>query len=184
MFEVLTRWSGVGAGGLNVMYFDELATIEVVRSLLNDFWGDVGAYITDDMSWSIDQVGRVLNPATGSLEGQWADSTPYADNGGAASSVVPDVAQVLFRWRTEQIRNGRFIQGRTFVPGFTTGNLTDGNLSSGTQTALNAAITTFLAAPVGLLVWSRPVDGAGGVPAPVESGAVWAEMAVQRGRRG
>lgn len=184
MFEVITRWSGVGAGGLNVMYFDELATIEVVRALLNDFWDDVSAYITEDMNWSIDQVGRQLDPVTGTLEGQWADSTPYADTGAAASLVVPDVAQLLLRWRTEQIRNGRFIQGRTFVPGFTTGNTVGGNVNATAQTAINAAILTLLSAPSGLLVWSRPVDGAGGVPAPVQSGAVWAELAVQRGRRG
>jgi len=100
-----------------------------------------------------------------------------------AGEAVPDASQGLMRWSTGTIIDGRFVQGRTFIPGVSTSRVSQANLNAATQSAWNAAAVTLIAANVGLSVWHRPVGGAGGFSAVVDGGTAWSEFAVLRRRR-
>ena len=79
---------------------------------------------------------------------------------------------------------GRLLQGRTFIPGISSGQLDGGQLSSACVTAFSTAQSTFLASiPADMVIWHRPKGVTPGTYFAVDSGATWNELAVQRRRR-
>lgn len=183
--EVITDWSTAAGGGFaSVMYFDEAFPVADARADLGTMWNSIDGQLSTSTTWTIRTDGRTLNTATGALEGKWLDNTVQTGSGGdAASSPVPDLAQVLLRWQTEVVVRGRLLQGRTFIPGAVVGDVTSGNVGAVLLNAVNAAAATFVAAGNGFVIWHRPRNGAGGVAASVESSGAWTEWAGLRRRR-
>lgn len=184
MREVITDWSSPGSpGGLSVMYFDDTATITLIRTSLAAMWNIIDNYQGAGTTWNIRQEGRVLDPTTGTLTGSWAEGTAQTATAALAGGVVPNAAQVLLRWNTTAIVNGRAVKGRTYVPGLQAGQLTNGELLAATRTSIGSAIAAFQGAGNGFGVWHRPVTGSGGSFHLSNTGSVWSELAVQRKRR-
>lgn len=184
--EIITEWTTPSGGGkLSVMYFlGSAATDEAQRAALGTLWGAIDARLDNAVTWSVRTTGRTIESTTGALTGEWTDPTDQSGVGGLVGQATADATQALIRWSTGVVVGGRFLKGRTNVPGLESNGFTDGNLSAPTQTAFNNAITTFIAADVGFGVWHRPVGGAGGQLVTVNSGSVWPEAAVLRRRRG
>lgn len=148
------------------------------------FWEDCSVTQNTAVGWSIQTGGREMDEVTGGLTGLWSEPTPYTGNGDASGQKVADSTQALIRWQTTTIRRGRFLQGRSFLPGVAVSQLSDGNLGNGAVGTLQTSATLLVVGEVGLSVWGRPVQGAPGVLAPVTQASVWNELAVLRGRRG
>lgn len=182
--EILTQWQGAGGqSGVSVMYFDDETSAATARTQLADFWTAVSAHLTEDTTWTIAQEGKTLDTASGQLTALWSDPVAYTADGIESLGPVANATQILFRWGTELIVSGRVLRGRTFVPGLVITGLGNGELEPSVFTSLALAASDFAASPSGLVVWHRPVGGAGGVSSPVTIGSVWTELAVQRGRR-
>lgn len=186
MREIITRWTGQNSpGGLSIMYFNETAaTATEQRAALQAFWTGIKGNLTSTTSWSIDPEGREINEANGTLVGAWADGAARVGSGTISSRPVPNASQLLFRWATADVVNGRRIKGRTFVPGFAAELSDGGEVSPAYVATMSTAATNFVFANVGFGVWHRPGEVTGGSHHSATAGSCWRELAVQRGRRG
>lgn len=182
--EILVDWNTPGGGALTVLNFSTAVAASVQRAAIAAFLGDVSGSLSSQVVWTVRTEGAEFDDATGLQTGFWNDPTVLTDPGSASAQPVADATQILFRWRTSVVVAGRRVQGRSFIPGYLASGLTGGNLSAASQTALNTIAQGFVDTEVGLGVYSRPTDSRPGTLAAVESGSVWAELAVQRRRRG
>lgn len=185
MNEIIADYSGPGSGGkLSVFHFQAGADLADQRQAIADLLGAADAFMDNAYSWSVRQSGRVLNDVTGGLVDEWADAGTLTGTGASVGQATADSTQALFRWGTGAVVGGRFLKGRTFLPGLESNSFTDGNLSSTVQAGLNSAAIGMAGSGVGFCIWHRPKTGSGGTTRLVNSGSVWAEAAVLRRRRG
>jgi len=182
--EITVDWQLANSpGGTTVLYFDDVGTVADQRAALDDFLNACTVSLHTSTTYTIATSGREMDTATGALTGQWVESTAYTDNGAQTGQPVANATMILLRWETGQVVSGRFLKGRTFLPGATSGVITAGEVQASTQTALNDAMETYIASNGAHSVWHRPTDGAGGVAFQVTAGTTWNEFAVLRQRR-
>lgn len=182
--EILVDWTtDSGTGKVSVFYFNEATSVASQRSALNTFLSGVDGSCANSISWSIRTAGVERNSTTGILESAWVDSTVYSGTGASATEPVPDASQALFRWQTDHVVNGRFLTGRTYIPGWSVANVTNGNITEANRAGVEAIGQALITAGVQLGVWHRPVLAAGGQFWSADVCDVWAEFAVLRRRR-
>lgn len=182
--EITTEWTlPSGAGHLSVMYFSTTPSVASQRTALHTFWTAVKALQSTTTIYVISTDGRELDEGTGLLTAAWSEGSVKNGAGGSGSVPVPDATQGLLQWRTNAIVGGRFLRGRTFVPGLGIGQTALGNILPAAATTLNTAATALIASGADLKVWHRPVAGSGGLTDSVTSATVWSELAVLRRRR-
>lgn len=184
--EILVDWTTVNGGGkTSVMYFLDGTTVADQRAALGTWLASLEGGLHNTTSYFVRQEGRQLNTSTGALEGAWTETTDYSGTGTLTSGQpVPDATQILIRWSTDHVVNGRFLRGRTYIPGTTTTNVAGGNLAATIVSSYTTDSNTFVNAGVQLAIWHRPINGVGGVAWAVDSAQCWSEFAVQRRRRG
>jgi hypothetical protein len=183
--EITTEWTlPSGSGHLSVMYFDAGVAVAAQRTALHTFWTSVKALQSTTTVYNISGAGRELDEASGLLTGSWTESSVKNGAGGSGSVSVPDAVQALIQWRTVTITNGRFLRGRTFVPGLGIGQTSGGNVIGTAVTTLQTAANALIASGAALDVWHRPVAGSGGAKDAVSTASIWTEFAVLRRRRG
>lgn len=183
--EIIVDWTTPAGGGkVSVLWFDLAGNAAIQRGELGDFLGQVDQGLSNQVTWTIRTAGRDLNDATGALVGAWADGTTETGVGNNALEPVADATQILFQWLTGSIVNGRFLRGRTFIPGLPASSLDNGNLSAASNASFQGIADSFLTASETFGVWHRPTLGAGGVFELAQEASVWAELAVLRRRRG
>lgn len=185
LLEVTTTWTAENAQpGTTVMYFFEVGDIAALRADLDAMYTAFADRLDTLTTWSIATSGNVLDEATGTLVGDWAEPTAQTGAGLASGQPVSNAAQALLQWRTGVVVNGRRLRGRTFIPGIAQQALDGGQLSAATQADMAAAAQAFAVDPdVSLVVWHRPSDSGPGEAHAVTTGSVWNELAVMRKRR-
>jgi hypothetical protein len=182
--EILTDWTTpAGSGFRTVTFWDSAVAVEGQRAKWQAFLETINGMLVDGAQWVIRTEGREMDNTTGTLTGAWSDGTAQLGGGAGAGECVADATQILVRWNTETIVNGRFLRGRTFIPGAQQAALANGNLTAGNVTAINAACTAMLTDNEGFGIWHRPVNSAGGSFSLATSGNGWSELAVLRQRR-
>lgn len=192
MNQILTDWTTPSGGGkVTVMYFSAAGDINDQRIAVDNLFKDIGVGLDDSVSYQVRQEGVVLNDVDGALLDSWVDNFATGSSGDGTGQVVADATQVLIRWSTDTVVNGRFLKGRTFVPGLGNGNEANGNLATAAVATFQGVVDDFIAADVGFGVWSRPVRDPethalvrDGLWLPATGGSVWSELAVLRRRRG
>jgi len=190
--QVVVQWTTAsGPGKVSVFNFSAAgATITAQRAALKALLEVVDSNLVPGTLWSIESAGRVLDDSTGALVGAWSDGAVITGAGGAAGQPVADATQVLLQWQTGVIEGARFLRGRTFIPGLNRDYTNLGNVAPSIVSTWGAAMTTFVGASVGFGIWRRPWPGSPTRPAytgafqGASTGDVWAELAVQRRRRG
>lgn len=183
--EVLIDWQSENAQpGLSVMYFKSTASIATVRAALDTMFTSVAARLDSLTTGTVRTAGKIIDETTGTLTGFWNDATAATWTGSATGNPVSNAAQGLMRWRTNNVVAGRLLQGRTYIPGISSGQIDGGQLSAACVTAMSTAQSTFLASiPGDMVIWHRPNGVTPGSFFAVDSGATWNELAVQRRRR-
>jgi len=182
--EITVQWTTIaGSGRVSVFNFNEGVAVATQRAALNTFLGAIDGALDNSTTWSIDTSGREWNATTGALSGAWTETTSYTGTGGVSGEPVADATQILFRWSTGTIVNGRFLTGRTFIPGCAAINLVDGNLEETLRAAIEANGQTFAGSAATPVVWHRPISGSGGQQVQMSDCSVWSEFAVLRRRR-
>lgn len=185
MLEVTTSWNiPSGIETKSVMYFGSGVPLSAARARVRGAFNGFMDSIATGVSFSVDTTARVLNAATGALEGIEIDATPQTATGAGSGLVVADATQVLLTWTTGLVLDGRFVQGRTFIPGLDANLLSGGNLSPGAQADFQAAITAMVSPPAGFGIWHRPKPGREGAHVVATGGIARSELAVLRRRRG
>lgn len=182
--EIVVDWTTpAGNAFANVMFFDTAGSVGTQRLALNAMLSSYDGSVANTCSWSIRNSGRELSDSTGTLTGSWSAGLNYSGTSGVAADPVPDSTQVLFQWDTGQIVNGRFLRGRTFLPGIVVSNVDQGNLDPAVAGGFEGYMATFISAADGFGVWHRPQGGAGGLFQQAVTGTCWEELAVLRRRR-
>lgn len=185
MYEVLTNWATPSGGGkYSVMYFDESNALTDIRSELKSMWDAMASVLDTETVYTVRTTGRIIDEVTGALTGEWSEPTLKTGAGLASGQPLADATQALIRWNTGVVVGGRFLKGRTFVPGLSSTTSNNGNVSPAAITALQTGAAFMGPAGAQLGVWHRPKGGTGGALHPITSSSVWTEFAVLRRRRG
>jgi len=185
MREIISTWETDSAtGGTTVMYFDEDISAATQVTAVNNFWIAVSSELSTAVSVQVANTGRLIAEVTGTLTGVWSGGVSQNITGDATAPVINDASQVLVRWRTGDIVGGRFVQGRTFIPGLAVDRLLNGNLSDDSRNQFLTSALALAAGVNGMVVWSRPTVDRPGSANPVVGATVWDELAVLRSRRG
>jgi len=181
--ELQTVWTGVG-GAPHYTTVRSLTGGASDAQDLADSWilflQAIDIFWVNNLTATVQPDVRVVNVGTGQLEGVEV-VTGATVPGVSTSDQTPRVAQALIQWRTAQVVNGRFLRGRTFLPGFNVGTTDDDGTMDGT---IRAAVATEANAHVTRVgsdacVWSRTH----GVAASIDLATVWDEFAFMRSRR-
>ena len=182
--EIVVDWTtSAGGGFVSVFFFNEAVDVVDQRDRLALFLTPMRNNLSAGTTFTIRTTGRELDDATGTLTGVWNDPRVLTNVGAGTGQPVADTTQILCRWGTNTIVNGRFLKGRTFIPGMVAGSLQNGNISPTALGNMNAAVAFLIDPTDGFGVWHRPVLGAGGVFQLAISSSVWSELAVLRRRR-
>lgn len=194
MFRVTARWSGfTGAPGYSNFYFssgwndggllgDEA---ELLADRVISAFGVISDLLPTGTRISIDPEIPVIDSDTGVAQSFNSIQPPDDVHAGIRGTYAGPAGAVV-TWRTNDLRNGRRIRGRTFlVPLGTAGFQDDGTLTSDTIEDLQEFATTLMGGSLDgdLGVWSRPVNGSGGVFASVVGYTIPDMVAVLRSRR-
>lgn len=192
MIEVVTQHTGpAGSGARTIMMFNVAATPTNVSDAQADvraFWQSLINVTSTTFTRTVLPDSRSIDAITGAIDDILTNTSPTLPVVGTKADLpVPDVCQILTRWNTAGVENGRRVRGRSFLPGFTVAAVSGGNVTSTTLATVQAAATN-LAVGNGMCVWHRPVIidevlAKPGAPYNTESAGVWSEWAVQRGRR-
>jgi len=166
------------------MYFGLEGVVADQRDAVGTLLTAMSAGLDSNVQWTVQTAGRELDDATGGLTGAWAESTAQTGVGLVAGNCVPDASQVLLRWKTTAIVNRRFVQGRTFIPGLSVLNVTEGNVAPAAVEDFSDAADALIDDVVLFGVWHRPSGADPGQFIVAEDGECWAELAVLRRRRG
>jgi hypothetical protein len=179
-----TTWLGFpGAPGVTTLFWDA-ATSGPNLTAWNSFLTAIAGRIPTDVTLQSQNTGDVIDDITGAIIGVWTGATQASVPGsGVGAYAAP--AGVHINWRTAGIVRGHRVRGRTFlVPILASAYDSDGSLSSSALTTFRTALATFQAAAApALLVWHRPVGGAGGDSFPVTSADMPDKAAILKSRR-
>jgi hypothetical protein len=159
LFRIQTHFAGLpGDVGLATHYFGTgFYVADGAAASVVTFWTSLDEHISDAVSWSVDADVAVIDEVTGVID-HW-ETAGTADSGAGTNNgdPLPWQTQGLVHWTTGEVVNGHQVTGRTFVPGLCEGDSTDGVMSAGLGSAIDA-IATALIDDTGseLRIWSRP----------------------------
>lgn len=190
MLRITARWTGFSGGpGYSNFFFAGgggfVSDAQQVSDRVVDAFGKLGMVLPTGVTVTTEAEAAIVDSDTGMLTGfQPVDQ-------GSASGLVGDTSYsgpsgAVVNWRTEDVRFGRRIMGRTFiVPIRSDAYDSQGTLTSGVLEDLRDFADTLTSwdfdSEFG--VWSRPRDGSGGVFATATSYNVPDKAAVLRSRR-
>lgn len=188
--RVTLQWTGFsGAPGYTNFYFNSFGEGDQV-----DLEVDRVFAFADGIRPTLPSVARLevspevafLDEATGDLLSYATATTPPEAVVGAVAGAYSAPTGASITWNTPAIAKGRRLRGRTFVVplGGTMYDL-NGTLSSQAVNFLTNAATALIGDGTGpqAVIWSRPVNGAGGSIGTIDAFRVPDRAAVLRSRR-
>lgn len=182
MYRVTTLFTGplVTGGGISQLYFDEAGgTAAEAQSAVATFWEGVAGVMSDEVDIEVVSDVETVSVSTGQVTGITPTETVNLV-GLSTGDPLPLSTQGLIRWRTGFYAGGREVRGRTFIPGMTESNSTDGKPTTGLPGSLTGVAQSLVNdASSELVVYSRSKAAS----AAVVSATCWDNWAVLRSRR-
>ena len=159
--RVRVEWNGLtGMPGISTFY---VGTTDADISELAAFFTAIKGLFVTGLTWTIPNVGDVLDAASGVLTGThlFTGAGSVVSSGGSGSYAAGVGARV--RWLTADVKNGRRVVGTTFLTHLKTTEFdSSGTLQGTTLTTIQTAASALVASGSPWQVYSRPVNGAGG----------------------
>lgn len=191
MLKVQAVWSGFqGAPGYSSFYFAGggglISDAQQVADRVATAFEAVNPMLPIDVRIQVQPTVEVIDSDTGELQGYQDIDAPDPVGGYAAAGGYSAASGAVVNWRTDDVRFGRRIRGRTFlVPLRGAAYERDGTLTNEALEDIREFGDTLtnwdFDSEFG--VWSRPRNGSGGVFASVTSFRVPDMAAVLRSRR-
>jgi hypothetical protein len=195
MHKVVATWSGFpGAPGVSNFYFgtgtsDSVSDVGVTQGRVRSFFAAFTLCLPTPISITVQPDSPVIDPVTGHMTGVLTAATPQTVVVGAGGSNYSAISGACVIWKSSIFMAGRNLRGKTFlVPLSTAAYDTDGTILASrlaelrTAAAALGAVGAFPANQV-LMVWHRPVSGAGGASAISSTGSVNDRVAFLKSRR-
>lgn len=182
---VSTGWSG-GPGytslyckGAGALTGD--AQADAIRAFFNAIKGELPTEVT------VSSIGsyRSMSETSGALVGIFPYTTTPAAVSGSGNATFASPSGVCVTWLTGAFGTHKAIVGRTYlVPAGANVYQNDGTLVDADKAAIQTAAAALVTTMSGdLLVWKRPIAGAGGTVTPVSAARVSDRVAILRSRR-
>jgi len=203
LLRVDLNWTGArGGAGLSQFFFQTNTVLNETPSqtVVDQAVGKVNTFITtardwlpDDITLSVDPTATLIEDTDGSVKAEL--SSTGSTQTGAGTGLYAAPAGVVINWLTNtwaSKKNGSpgtsRLRGKTFlVPLAGTAYEADGTLTSAMTAAITTQANNLRAAGTGgfpvLAVWRRPVNGLGGLSAPVSAVRVPDKVCILRSRR-
>lgn len=176
-------WTGfIGSPGYTTTYWDDSVGPDLAA--LQAFFTGIADRLPSVVTVQVQNTGVRLESTTGAVLGAWAGAAQTPITGSSTGTyAAPSGAHI--NWVTSLPVNGRILRGRSFlVPLGGAQYDNDGSIGATALTDLRTNLATFVAAVTpDLLVWHRPLLGAGGVVAPMVAANIPDKVAVLRSRR-
>lgn len=190
MLRITARWSGfLGAPGYSNFFFAGggglISDAQQVADRVQDAFSRLSFVLAGPVSVAIEPEAAVIDSDTGEVTDYQAITPDGTITGGGSGTFAGPVGSVV-NWRTNDLRNGRRIRGRTFlVPLSSEAFDTNGTLTEAARLASTGFAETLVGGDFDseFGVWSRPVGGSGGVFATATGFSVPDMAAVLRSRR-
>jgi len=193
MDKIVAVWTGwAGGPGFSNFYLggnSDLTQLNAAADRISDFFSQLAPVLPNSISITVQPGVQRLASASGEVIDEIALTEvllPQTGVGGADFS-APSGACIV--WRSLNSVGGRVVKGKTFlVPLASAAYDTDGTLDASALGSIRAAIAQLMAnqppsADGKLVVWHRPVNGAGGSEHTIVSGTVSDRAAILRSRR-
>lgn len=188
--KITAQWDGFpGAPGYTNLYFmgggGLITDAQQVADRVRTAFGHLVPLFPTNMAINIDPEVPVIDESTG-MTTDFRTIDPPSEIGGGGSGGYAGPTGAVVTWRTNDLRGGRRIRGRTFlVPLAGSAFEANGSLNSGSLIALRSFADELVGGDFDseLVVWSRPTGGSGGVAATVTSATIPDMAAVLRSRR-
>lgn len=190
IYRITARWAGFnGAPGYSAFHFATggglVSDVNQVAERVRSAFGAVSFLLPAGVTINIEPEAEIIDSDTGIISA-FEPLDPPAEVSGTGSGTYSAPSGAVVNWRTNDVRFGRRIRGRTFlVPLSSASYQSDGTLNPESLSDLNdfgnALVGGDLDSEFG--VWSRPRNGAGGVFATATSFSVPDKVAVLRSRR-
>lgn len=191
MLRTTAVWTAPQGGPyFSTMFFAGTGSASATEAALahRAFWTALAPFINPAYSVNVDDEIVELDVQTGAPTAVYTEATT-AQAGTLNSQPLSFATQGLIRLLTPTFVGSRRVRGRMFVPGLTEDSTQGGKPDVTFMSNVNAALATWFgtidpSAP--LVVWSRPITGAGGRPGTqheVDAVTIWDQFAVLRSRR-
>lgn len=159
--RVRVEWNGfTGMPGISTFYVG--TTDADISELVTLFTAIKGLWSTG-LTWTIPNVGDVLDVASGELTGThiFTGGGSVASSGGTGASAAGVGARIV--WLTADVKNGRRVRGSTFLTHMqVSGFDASGTIATAALSTIQTAASAFVASGSPWGIYSRPVNGAGG----------------------
>jgi len=182
--RVRVSWSGpaVVGPGISTFYFDEAGSGWTAD--LATFFNVVKAWIPVGTSMTVPNNGDLIDAASGELSGTWTDgSTSVIGGTGVGNYTLGVGCRVV--WATAGLTNGRRVKGSTYIVPILNAQFEgSGALVAAFVSSLDSAADALVTAQAGtFVIYTRPVNGAGGKSSAVTAANVPDAVSWLRSRR-
>jgi hypothetical protein len=183
---VSSGWSG--GPGYTSFYYSVVVEPDLSTFLdaTHDFLDTIKNNLPTSCTYTAPTNARIIAEATGDLIDVVPFATPSTNVTGGAGTGFAAPAGMSINWLTLTPGPSRLITGRTFmVPLDINSYQADGTLTTTALGLFQSAASALVVAGGGdMVIWRRPVGGAGGSLAPVAAAKVNDRVSVLRSRRG
>jgi hypothetical protein len=182
---VSTGWSGGPGYTSFYMQADGENTPQQQVDALKTFFDAIDGELPTEVTYTSVGSYRTINETTGALVAITAYGTPPAATPGTGNATFAAPSGCVITWLTSAFGASKAIVGRTYiVPAGSNMFQNDGTLADADKAAVQTAAAALVTAlSPDLLVWRRPVDGAGGGISVVTAARVADRVAILRSRR-
>lgn len=188
--RITAVWSGFrGAPGYSNFFFggevDDSSTAGDLARKVRGFFADLASALPASVNINLDGQVTIIDEANGQITGV-VDFTAPGTVTGTGGGDYSAASGAVVNWNTNGYRNGRRIRGRTFlVPLASAAYDSQGDIGSQALEDIRDAANQLSngSTVLPMVVWSRPVGGAGGSAEPVAGYNVPDLGAILRSRR-
>lgn len=183
--RIRVEWTGSALVGPSASTFLFVATApSAFRAALLDLYSSMTGALPNTVQIKIPTSGEELEDSTGVVSGVWTDGTVSTVTGLNTGNYSKGVGARI-SWDTPGLTNNRRVRGSTFlVPlagaAFDTDGTLNGTFAGTTQVAINAYLGDVLG---GMVIWTKPIDAAGGKISEVTAGTIADRTSWLRSRR-
>lgn len=188
--RIVAQWTGFpGAPGYTNFHFMAggglISDAQSSADKVLDFFNQFKTYLPPQTRIEIQPEVAVIDEDTG-VASNFVLIDPGERLAGTGTGSYAGPAGAVINWRTNDLRFGRRIRGRTFLVPLTSAAFEgDGTLASNARNFIQGAADSLVGGDLDseFVVWSRPRNGSGGVAATVTQANVPDMAAVLRSRR-
>ena len=167
ILQATLKWTGfTGAPGYTNFYCisktntqPTQADADATANLLQNFAAYVRTYVPIEAAMQVQSDVIEIEDTNGAMQKIWSVGSRPVQQGQAASAPYSAASGLVVNWRTDGVKRGRRVRGRTFcVPLANSAYQSDGTIASSVLTSLNTNLATLIGGTNTAIhgVWSRP----------------------------